>query len=181
MRLAIPLLLAAASAGPALGQPPVTADTFRDAFIEFVVFVVPTPNAILPGIDLPIRAGDRIIANCAQAYQYTLPEMTPAEQADFNASVTCVFPPEAEFQQSIGHYSRALAERGFKDDTGDYAQSAMRIMCSEAYTVAMSIQADFIPSFVVDPETDDIIDVPGGGAVANVALTFSVSDRGCRP
>lgn len=178
MRIVIVLLLACAACTNAPVQLP-TADMFRQGFLDFAVFVTPDPVTVLPGINLPLRAGDRVIANCAQAYEHTLPEMTPEEQADFNANVTCIMPPDAEFQQSAQHYNRALAARGFKDDTGDYVQSAMRIACNETHTVAMSMQSNFIPRVVMNQETEEMIDVEGGGELANMALAFSVSERPC--
>jgi hypothetical protein len=179
MRLGFGLLLFAAACTSAPPPPlePLTADSFADTFIA--VYVTPSPATILPGIDLPLRAGDRVIANCAQAYAYTLPEMTIDEVADFNANVTCVYPPQDAFGQSMLHYARALSERGFEDETGDYVQSAMRIACDDAHTVIIAIQANFVPSFLVDDDTGDIIDVPGGGDLVNKSLAFSVSDRPC--
>ena len=136
-------------------------------------YVTPTPATILAGVDLPLHTGDRVIANCAQAYAYTLPEMTIDEQAEFNANVTCVYPPQESFDASYRHYALALRQRGFEDDTGDYVQSGMRIACNQTHTVVMGIQSNFVPSFVVDPETDEVIDTPGSGGLANMAASPS--------
>lgn len=174
--LCLLLFVSACSSAPP-EEPPLTADSFSDMFIAS--YVTPTPATILAGVDLPLHVGDRVIANCAQAYAYSLPEMTIDEQADFNANVTCVYPPDEAFDASYRHYALALRERGFKDDTGDYVQSGMRIACNQTHTVMMAIQSNFIPSFVVDPETEEVIDIPGGGELANVALAFTVSDRPC--
>jgi hypothetical protein len=171
------LLLVGACASQPVEQPPLTADDFTDMFIAS--YVTPTPATILAGLDLPLNAGDRVIANCAQAYAYTLPEMTIEEQADFNANVTCVLPPEETFDASYRHYALALRERGFRDDTGDYVQSGMRIACNDTHTVMMALQSSFVPSFTLDPETEEVVDVPGGGKLANMSLAFTVSERPC--
>ena len=177
MRSGFCLLLFAAACSSAPPEEPLTADSFTDMFIAS--YVTPTPATILAGVDLPLHTGDRVIANCAQAYAYTLPEMTIDEQAEFNANVTCVYPPQESFDASYRHYALGLRERGFEDDTGDYVQSGMRIACNQTHTVVMGIQSNFVPSFVVDPETDEVIDTPGGGGLANMALAFTVSDRPC--
>lgn len=171
------LLLAAACSSQPPEQAPPTADAFTDIFIAS--YVTPTPATILTGLDLPLHAGDRVIANCAQAYAYTLPEMTVEEQADFNANVTCVYPPEDAFEASYRHYALALRERGFRDDTGDYVQSGMRIACNDTHTVMMALQSNFVPSFTLDPETEEVVDIPGGGELANMSLAFTVSARPC--
>lgn len=179
MRLGFGLLIftTACTSAPPSPLEPLTADSFADMFIAS--YVTPSPAAILPGIDLPLRAGDRVIANCAQAYAYTLPEMTIEEVADFNANVICVYPPQDAFEQSLVHFARALRDRGFEDETGDYVQSGMRIVCDETQTVVIAIQANFVPPFLVDDDTGAIIDVPGGGDLVNKSLAFTVSDRPC--
>lgn len=171
------LLFVAACGSQPPEQAPLIADDFTDMFIAS--YVTPTPATILAGLDLPLNAGDRVIANCAQAYAYTLPEMTVEEQADFNANVTCVYPPEDAFEASYRHYALALRERGFRDDTGDYVQSGMRIACNDTHTVMMALQSNFVPSFTLDPETEEVVDIPGGGKLANMSLAFTVSERPC--
>ncbi|OYX46482.1 MAG: hypothetical protein B7Y90_15470 [Alphaproteobacteria bacterium 32-64-14] len=141
-------------------------------------YVTPNPATILPGIDLPLRAGDRVIANCAQAYAYTLPEMTPDEQADFNANVTCVYPQQESFDASYRHYALGLRERDFEDDTGDYVQSGLRIVCNQTHTVMLALQSQFIPRMVMD-EKGDPIEIEGGGELAHMGIAFSISDRPC--
>ncbi len=178
MRLGFGLLIfatACTSAPPP--REPLTADSFAEMFIAS--YVTPSPATILAGIDSPLRSGDRVIANCAQAYAYTLPEMTIDEQTEFNASVTCVYPPQDALEQSLVHYVRALRERGFQDETRDYVQSGMRIACDDTHTVIIAIQGNFVPPFMVEQDSGDIIDVPGGGELVNTSLAFSVSDRPC--
>jgi len=169
-------LLVAACSSPSSPQP-LTAESFRSDFIAS--FVTPTPATIAPGLDLPLHPGDRIIANCAQAYAHELPEMTIDERRAFNASVVCVYPQQEAFDESFAFYLRQLRERGFSDDSGTYVQSAMRIACNRTHSVAMSLQSRFIPPFVFDEATGEHIDIPGGGELANIAILFSVSDRPC--
>jgi hypothetical protein len=171
------LLFVAACGSQPPEQAPLIADDFTDMFIAS--YVTPSPATILPGLDLPLHAGDRVIANCAQAYAYTLPEMTIEEQADFKANVTCVYPPEDTFDASYRHYALALRQRGFEDNTGSYVQSGMRIVCNETHTVVIGLQSHFTPSFAIDAETEEVIDTPGGGGLANMSLAFTVSERPC--
>lgn len=178
MRLGfLTLFLSAGCASPAVPPDPLTADSFAGMFIGS--YVTPTPATILQELALPMRAGDRVIANCAQAYAYTLPEMTIEEQTEFNANVTCVYPPQDEFHESFAHYAGLLRERGFRDESGTYVQSGMFVACNQASTVMIAIQSDLVPSFIVDPASGDLIDVAGGGELVNKSLAFTVSDRPC--
>jgi len=167
------ILLATACSSP----PPLTAESFRADFIA--AFVTPTPATFAPGLDLPLHPGDRIIANCAQAYAHELPEMTIDEQREFNASVICIYPQQETFDQSFAFYLRQLRDRGFQDDSGTYVQSGIRIVCNRTHSVVTTLKSRFIPPFVFDEATGEHIDIPGGGELANSAIVFSISDRPC--
>lgn len=173
--LGVFLFVAACSSPPS--PEPLTAESLANDFIAS--FVTPTPATFAPGLDLSLNPGDRIIGNCAQAYAYELPEMTIDEQQDFNASVVCVYPQPEVFDQSFAFYLRQLRDRGFRDNSGTYVQSGIRIACNQTHSVVMSLQSRFIPPFVFDEAIGEHIDIPGGGELANRAILFSVSERPC--
>jgi len=178
MRVLPGVCLLVAACGSSPPSAPLTADGFRSGFIAS--FVTPTPATFAPGLDLLLNPGDRIIGNCAQAYAYELPEMTIDEQRDFNASVVCVYPQQETFDQSFAFYLRQLRDRGFRDDSGTYVQSGMRIACNQTHSVVMSLKSRFIPPFAFDEATSEHIDIPGGGELSNSAILFSVTDRPCQ-
>lgn len=142
-------------------------------------FVRPKPATFAAGLDLPLAPDDQIIANCAEVYTNELPVMTTDEQREFNKNTICVLPSEDSFDKSFVHYSRVLKDRGFKDESGTYVQSGVRISCNRTHSVVMSVMGQFTPPFVLDPRTGETKDVPNGGTMMNMALMFNVVERPC--
>lgn len=142
-------------------------------------FIAPRPEVIATqGLNLPLRAGDQLLANCAEFFSDELPEMEAKDRAAFDASIACVYPPAGESMLSGQHYYRALAERGFEDDSGTYVQSGIRILCNRTHSVSIAFKGKFIPSSILD-ENGNVIEIEGGGDIAHDTLMVSVSDRPC--
>lgn len=175
MRYVLAFLLLGACASPSPARVPTAAD-FIAAFQPQIV--TPTPTVLKRGFDIPLAAGDQIIANCADVYVNELGEMTPEERLEFDAGVVCVYPQPEQFEASYRHYANALRARGFEDESGTYVQSGVRISCNQTHSVIVRPQGQFIPRSIMT-NTGEFVDIEGGGVLANMVILFSVSERPC--